>query len=101
MLAVCMMYSTYGSMLGMIPLITDSLYKSKGAMAYSVGFISFSGSCIITLLIYKGITERLGDFGVLCFYAGIAGITIVPAMLLARFFPGEDLGKEISDSARS
>ena len=74
LIAVCMFIITYGGQLGSFPLISDKLFKEKGALAYSMLQIGFELSNIIGLMIYSTQIDYTGWFWQLIIIAGLSQI---------------------------
>ena len=57
LVATCAFEVTYGGQLGMYPLLSDRLFKKKGAMYYAYLFSSFTVSLIVSLNAYSFLKE--------------------------------------------
>lgn len=57
---VCYFFNTYGGQLGLYPLVSDVLFKDKGAMSYSIIYISFILSDQVVLFAKNNFTDTFG-----------------------------------------
>lgn len=78
--SICWFYNCFGAQLGLYPLVTDTLFKSKGAFSYSILFSAFSLSSVLILQSAEVIQKWAGGeknlVYVLCFVAVIPAYNI-------------------------
>lgn len=90
---VSFFFNCFGGQLGLYPMVSDTLFKSKGAFSYSLLFSAFCLSNIVILNLKNYILDIVGGFGnlmiVLCV---IAVIPIYNIIVLDRKI------KEVSES---
>jgi hypothetical protein len=69
---------TFGGQLGLYPLVSDTLFRSKGAFSYSILFSAFTISDILILGVMKHVTSHYlkGDQNV--FMRVLSVIAILP-----------------------
>lgn len=59
-ISLCYFFICYGAQLGLYPLVMHSLYKGKGALAYSLVFSGFTASCLLVSFLHHSLTKLLG-----------------------------------------
>lgn len=74
MISICWFYNTYGAQLGLYPLVTDTLFKSKGAFSYSILFSAFSFSSVIILFSMEFIQKWVGGYENLMYVLSVVAI---------------------------
>lgn len=77
LISICWFYNTYGAQLGLYPLVTDTLFKSKGAFTYSILFSAFSFSSVIILFNVKQAQKIVGGYDNLMYVLCV--VAVLPA----------------------
>ena len=80
-IATCAFEITYGGQLGMYPLLSDTLFKKKGAMYYAYLFSSFTLSLLISL---NGYTYLTTTFGQGFAFGAVAVVTLTALPFILR-----------------
>ena len=62
---LCLFYASFGGLIGLFPLITHALFKSNGALAYTMVFSASGVSCLFVSLLQNPLTELVGQAAVL------------------------------------
>ena len=75
MASLCWFYITYGAQLGLYPMVSDTLFRSKGAFSYSVLFSAFTLSSVIILMSKEFIKNEIGIENLL---RGLALVNLIP-----------------------
>lgn len=81
LISLCWFFITYGGQLGLYPLVSDTLFKSKGAFSYSFLFSAFTLSNILILLLQNFIKEKIGIENLLY---GLAVINLLPTFSILK-----------------
>jgi len=79
--SLCWFFITYGGQLGLYPLVSDTLFKSKGAFSYAFLFSAFCLSNIVILLLQNFIKEKIGIENLLY---GLAVINLLPTFNILK-----------------
>lgn len=77
---VTSLYMTFGGSLGLYPLVSDTLFRSKGAFSYSILFSSFTISDIFILENMKRITDYFFEGSQEKFMRFLAILALVPLL---------------------
>ena len=59
-LSLCYFYICYGGQLGIYPLLASSVFRAKGALAYSLLFSGFTFSCLLVSFLHSWLTKLVG-----------------------------------------
>lgn len=96
LLATAAFEITYGGQLGMYPLVSDQLFKKKGAMYYAYLYSSFTFSLIIGLNGYSFITNHFGQYTA---FLVVAAITLIALPFILRIAHLEAGSRSVIDSS--
>ncbi len=77
-------FSTYGSQLGLYPLVTDALYDKKGAMVYMMAFSGYCIGALIPGLTFKPLLGWLGEQNLFYCIAAIPPLTTYSLTVLHK-----------------
>ena len=83
---VCLSVSffTYGSQLGLYPLVADWLYEKRGAMVYMMAFSGYCIGALIPGLTFKWLLSAAGEQTLFFCIAGVPPLTTYSLVVLHR-----------------
>ena len=94
---VCLSISffTYGSQLGLYPLVADALYEKKGAMVYMMAFSGYCIGALIPGLAFKPLLSWLGEQTLFYCIAAVPPVTTYSLIVLHKTLAAAKLEKDM------
>lgn len=103
MVSICWFYNTYGAQLGLYPLVTDTLFKSKGAFSYSILFSAFSLSSVVILFSMEIVQKWVSGYNNLMYVLCV--VAVLPIyniwILNKRIKEVSDGNKEVNEELKA